>query len=153
MMSSVAVLVTPPGQGAYSGSKHAFEGLGDALRLELYSFESRLYWSNRAISSQGFRGGNRAIENLFAKISVRSLCPALGKIFLRRKKQQCQIENYAGGLRTSDAPGRRSTAPESTLPRHSQRQANQVEQTLALGQCHGRHHPPKIRTRKKRPDY
>jgi NAD(P)-dependent dehydrogenase (short-subunit alcohol dehydrogenase family) len=38
MMSSVVGLVTPPAQGAYSSSKHALEGLSDALRLELDSF-------------------------------------------------------------------------------------------------------------------
>ena len=38
MMSSVAGLVTPPTQGAYSASKHALEGVSNALRMELYSF-------------------------------------------------------------------------------------------------------------------
>jgi NAD(P)-dependent dehydrogenase (short-subunit alcohol dehydrogenase family) len=30
--------VTPPTQGAYSSSKHALEGLSNALRMELYPF-------------------------------------------------------------------------------------------------------------------
>jgi NAD(P)-dependent dehydrogenase (short-subunit alcohol dehydrogenase family) len=38
MMSSVSGLVTPPTQGAYSSSKHALEGLSNALRLEMYPF-------------------------------------------------------------------------------------------------------------------
>jgi NAD(P)-dependent dehydrogenase (short-subunit alcohol dehydrogenase family) len=38
MISSVAGFVTPPTYGAYSSSKHALEGLSNALRLELYSF-------------------------------------------------------------------------------------------------------------------
>jgi NAD(P)-dependent dehydrogenase (short-subunit alcohol dehydrogenase family) len=38
MMSSLSGLVTPPTQGAYSSSKHALEGLGNALRMELYPF-------------------------------------------------------------------------------------------------------------------
>jgi len=38
MLSSVAGLVTPPTYGAYSASKHALEGLSNALRLELYPF-------------------------------------------------------------------------------------------------------------------
>lgn len=38
MMSSVAGLVSPPTYGAYSSSKHALEGLSDALRLEMYPF-------------------------------------------------------------------------------------------------------------------
>jgi len=38
MMSSVAGLVSPPTYGAYSSSKHALEGLTDALRLEMYPF-------------------------------------------------------------------------------------------------------------------
>lgn len=38
MMSSVSGLVTPPTQGAYSSSKHALEGLSNALRMELYEF-------------------------------------------------------------------------------------------------------------------
>lgn len=38
MMSSVSGFLTPPTQGAYSGSKHALEGMSNALRLELYPF-------------------------------------------------------------------------------------------------------------------
>jgi len=38
MMSSVAGLVTAPVQGAYSSSKHALEGLSNALRYEVYPF-------------------------------------------------------------------------------------------------------------------
>ena len=38
MMSSLSGLVTPPTQGAYSSSKHAIEGLSNALRLELFPF-------------------------------------------------------------------------------------------------------------------
>jgi NAD(P)-dependent dehydrogenase (short-subunit alcohol dehydrogenase family) len=38
MMSSVAGLVSPPTYGAYSSSKHALEGLTNALRLEMYPF-------------------------------------------------------------------------------------------------------------------
>jgi NAD(P)-dependent dehydrogenase (short-subunit alcohol dehydrogenase family) len=38
MMSSVAGLLTVPAQGAYSSSKHALEGLTNALRLEMYPF-------------------------------------------------------------------------------------------------------------------
>lgn len=38
MMSSVAGIVSPPTYGAYSSSKHALEGLSNALRLEVYPF-------------------------------------------------------------------------------------------------------------------
>ena len=38
MMSSVAGLVSPPTYGAYSSSKHALEGLTNALRMEMYAF-------------------------------------------------------------------------------------------------------------------
>jgi NAD(P)-dependent dehydrogenase (short-subunit alcohol dehydrogenase family) len=38
MMSSVSGFVTPPTQGGYSSSKHALEGMSNALRLELYPF-------------------------------------------------------------------------------------------------------------------
>jgi NAD(P)-dependent dehydrogenase (short-subunit alcohol dehydrogenase family) len=38
MMSSVAGLITVPAQGAYSSSKHALEGLSNALRYEVYPF-------------------------------------------------------------------------------------------------------------------
>jgi NAD(P)-dependent dehydrogenase (short-subunit alcohol dehydrogenase family) len=38
MMSSLSGLVTAPTQGAYSSSKHALEGLSNALRMELYPF-------------------------------------------------------------------------------------------------------------------
>src|SRR5229473_1110137 len=38
MMSSISGFVTPPTQAAYSASKHAIEGLSNALRHELYPF-------------------------------------------------------------------------------------------------------------------
>jgi NAD(P)-dependent dehydrogenase (short-subunit alcohol dehydrogenase family) len=38
MMSSVAGLISVPAQGAYCSSKHAVEGLSNALRYELYPF-------------------------------------------------------------------------------------------------------------------
>jgi NAD(P)-dependent dehydrogenase (short-subunit alcohol dehydrogenase family) len=38
MMSSAAGLVSPPTYGAYSSSKHALEGMTNALRLEMYPF-------------------------------------------------------------------------------------------------------------------
>jgi NAD(P)-dependent dehydrogenase (short-subunit alcohol dehydrogenase family) len=38
MMSSVSGLVTPPTHGPYSSSKHALEGLSNALRMEMYRF-------------------------------------------------------------------------------------------------------------------
>jgi len=38
MMSSAAGLASPPTYGAYSASKHALEGLSNALRLEMYPF-------------------------------------------------------------------------------------------------------------------
>ena len=38
MISSAAGLVSPPTYGAYSASKHALEGLSNALRLEMYPF-------------------------------------------------------------------------------------------------------------------
>jgi NAD(P)-dependent dehydrogenase (short-subunit alcohol dehydrogenase family) len=38
MMSSVSGLITPPTHGPYSSSKHAMEGLSNALRLEMYPF-------------------------------------------------------------------------------------------------------------------
>jgi NAD(P)-dependent dehydrogenase (short-subunit alcohol dehydrogenase family) len=42
MISSVAGLVSPPTYGAYSSSKHALEGLSNALRLELHPFGIRV---------------------------------------------------------------------------------------------------------------
>jgi NAD(P)-dependent dehydrogenase (short-subunit alcohol dehydrogenase family) len=42
MVSSVAGLVSPPTYGAYSSSKHALEGLSNALRLELHPFGIRV---------------------------------------------------------------------------------------------------------------
>lgn len=38
MMSSAAGLASPPTYGAYSASKHAIEGLSNALRFEMYPF-------------------------------------------------------------------------------------------------------------------
>src|SRR3984893_2243543 len=45
MMSSVAGLVTVPAQGAYSSSKHALEGLSNALRLEMFPYGIELIWT------------------------------------------------------------------------------------------------------------
>ena len=42
MISSVAGLVSPPTYGAYSSSKHALEGLSNALRLELHPLGIRV---------------------------------------------------------------------------------------------------------------
>src|SRR6202035_5603384 len=38
MMSFVSGIITPPTHGPYSSSKHAMEGLSNALRLEMYPF-------------------------------------------------------------------------------------------------------------------
>jgi NAD(P)-dependent dehydrogenase (short-subunit alcohol dehydrogenase family) len=38
MISSISGLITPPTHGPYSSSKHAMEGLSNALRLEMYPF-------------------------------------------------------------------------------------------------------------------
>ncbi|MDQ1408718.1 MAG: hypothetical protein QOJ41_453 [Acidobacteriaceae bacterium] len=38
MVSSVSGIITPPTHGPYSSSKHAMEGLSNALRLEMYPF-------------------------------------------------------------------------------------------------------------------
>lgn len=38
MMSSVSGIITPPTHGPYSSTKHAMEGLSNALRLEMYPF-------------------------------------------------------------------------------------------------------------------
>jgi NAD(P)-dependent dehydrogenase (short-subunit alcohol dehydrogenase family) len=38
MMSSVSGIITPPTHGPYSSTKHAIEGLSNALRLEMYPF-------------------------------------------------------------------------------------------------------------------
>jgi NAD(P)-dependent dehydrogenase (short-subunit alcohol dehydrogenase family) len=42
MVSSIAGLVSPPTYGAYSSSKHALEGLSNALRLEVHPFGIRV---------------------------------------------------------------------------------------------------------------
>jgi NAD(P)-dependent dehydrogenase (short-subunit alcohol dehydrogenase family) len=39
MVSSVSGIITPPTHGPYSSTKHAMEGLSNALRLEMYPFE------------------------------------------------------------------------------------------------------------------
>ena len=38
MVSSVSGIITPPTHGPYSSTKHAMEGLSNALRLEMYPF-------------------------------------------------------------------------------------------------------------------
>lgn len=42
MMSSATGLISPPTYGAYAASKHALEGLSNALRLEMFPFGVRI---------------------------------------------------------------------------------------------------------------
>jgi NAD(P)-dependent dehydrogenase (short-subunit alcohol dehydrogenase family) len=67
MMSSVAGLVTPPTYGAYSSSKHALEGLSNALRLELHPFGVDVVLIEPGYISTGFQQTARELGKAYAE--------------------------------------------------------------------------------------
>ena len=76
MISSVAGLVSPPTYGAYSSSKHALEGLTDALRLELYPFGVRVVLIEPGYIRTNFQQTAQELARPYAENS--SASPYLG---------------------------------------------------------------------------
>jgi len=72
MMSSVAGLVAPPTYGAYSASKHALEGLTNALRLEMYPFGVEVILIEPGYINTNFQETARALAQPYAEAAQAS---------------------------------------------------------------------------------
>ncbi len=97
MISSVAGLVSPPTYGAYSSSKHALEGLSNALRLELYPFHIEVV----------------LIEPGYIVTNFQQTATALAKPYVDRSKSSPYAKIYSGAW-TGANKGRNAskTTPE-----------------------------------------
>lgn len=78
MMSSAAGLVSPPTYGAYSSSKHALEGLSNALRLEMYPFGVEVILIEPGYISTNFQQTARELAQPYAE---RAKSSAYAKIY------------------------------------------------------------------------
>jgi len=67
MMSSAAGLISPPTYGAYSSSKHAVEGLANALRLEMYPFGVDVILIEPGYITTNFQQTARALAQPYAE--------------------------------------------------------------------------------------
>jgi NAD(P)-dependent dehydrogenase (short-subunit alcohol dehydrogenase family) len=72
MLSSAAGLVSPPTYGAYSGSKHAVEGLSNALRLEMYPFGVDVVLIEPGYISTNFRQTAKELAQPYAETAAQS---------------------------------------------------------------------------------
>src|SRR6266478_924541 len=115
MMSSLSGLMTPPTQGAYSSSKHALEGLSNALRMELYPFGIDVV----------------LIEPGYIITGIQKAAAALSKPYLERGGPYAPL--YAQFFaRVNDMRSQSKTTPEDCARR-------KVEQAAADRQCGRRH--------------
>ena len=97
MMSSVAGFVTPPTYGAYSSSKHALEGLTNALRLEAYPFGIEVI----------------LIEPGYIVTNFQQTARDLGKNYTENAQTGPYAKVYAAALAGSNkGRGRSKTTPE-----------------------------------------
>jgi len=97
MLSSVAGLVTPPTYGAYSASKHALEGLSNALRLELYPFNIPVV----------------LIEPVYIVTNFQHTAKALAQPYVDAAKQSPYEKIYAGAWAgANQGRGQSKTTPE-----------------------------------------
>jgi len=72
MMSSAAGLVSPPTYGAYSASKHALEGLTNALRLEMYPFSIEVILIEPGYITTNFQHTVKALAEPYLEQAMRS---------------------------------------------------------------------------------
>lgn len=93
IMSSVAGLVTVPGQGAYSSSKHAIEAVGNALRLELLPFGIHTV----------------LIEPGMIRTGIQQAAQDLAKPYEERVQSGLYAQLYAAFLATAKASTKNST--------------------------------------------
>jgi NAD(P)-dependent dehydrogenase (short-subunit alcohol dehydrogenase family) len=97
MMSSVSGLVTPPTQGAYSASKHALEGLSNALRLELHPFNVKII----------------LIEPGYIMTNIQQTASALRQAYQEEIEHGPYAKIYAGSLAGASSTRSKSrTTPE-----------------------------------------
>ncbi|PYU83457.1 MAG: hypothetical protein DMG51_12125 [Acidobacteria bacterium] len=140
MISSVSGLVTPPAQGAYSASKHALEGLSNALRHELYPFRVKTGIHRHKHPADRPRTGTAVPgEN-----SEWGLCQSVPRMLVRREQQQGKVEDHAGRLRAGHSEGHRSAQAQGPLCGYAALHRHPVGETCAAGQRHGRIDPQKI---------
>lgn len=72
MVSSVAGLVSPPTYGAYSSSKHAVEGLSNALRLEMRPFGIQVVLIEPGYIMTGFQQTAKTLAEPYVKDAINS---------------------------------------------------------------------------------
>jgi NAD(P)-dependent dehydrogenase (short-subunit alcohol dehydrogenase family) len=97
MMSSVSGLVTPPTHGPYSSSKHALEGLSNALRLEMYRFNVDVV----------------LIEPGYIVTNLQNVAAELGKPYEEKIQSGPYAKVYAGAFAgASSARSKSKTTPE-----------------------------------------
>ena len=97
MLSSAAGLATPPTYGAYSASKHALEGLSNALRLELYPFHVQVI----------------LIEPGYIATSFQDTAKELAQPYVEKAAQSPYAKVYAGTWAGSSSGRKESkTTPE-----------------------------------------
>jgi NAD(P)-dependent dehydrogenase (short-subunit alcohol dehydrogenase family) len=72
MISSAAGLVSPPTYGAYSASKHALEGLSNALRLEMYPFGVRVVLIEPGYISTNFQATAKELAEPYVEKAAQS---------------------------------------------------------------------------------
>jgi NAD(P)-dependent dehydrogenase (short-subunit alcohol dehydrogenase family) len=97
MMSSVSCFLTPPAQGPYSSSKHALEGLSNALRLETYPFGIDVV----------------LIEPGYIVTGIQQVAQELSQPYAEKMKSGPYAQLYARFLeRVSDSRAKSKTTPE-----------------------------------------
>lgn len=97
MISSAAGLVSPPTYGAYSASKHAVEGLSNALRLEMYPFGVEVI----------------LIEPGYIATNFQPTAKELAQRYVEKAQQSPYAKVYAGTWAGSDSNRRKAkTTPE-----------------------------------------
>jgi len=92
MISSAAGLVSPPTYGAYSASKHAVEGLSNALRLEMYPFDVEVI----------------LIEPGYIATNFQPTAKELAQPYLEKAKASPYAKVYAGTWAGSDRNRRKA---------------------------------------------
>ena len=134
MMSSVAGLVTVPAQGAYSSSKHALEGLTNALRLEMLPFGIEVILIEPGYIATGMQQAAAELTSAY-KEKFRTSPYSTLYTAVRGQRQECprEIENHTGGLRSGNVAGHRSVAAETPLRGHATRYDREMGKTAPIG--------------------
>jgi len=97
MMSSATGLISPPTYGAYAASKHALEGLSNALRLEMFPFGVHVI----------------LIEPGYIHTSFQQTAKELARTRIENAKSSPYAKVYAGAWAGAEqGRGRSKTSPE-----------------------------------------